>query len=106
MTMPRPISRLNDLRNVSSPDGLGVADQRQHGPAPVRVGLQLGDLLGLERGLRAGDDQEGEVVGDRVLDQVELEHLVADGGQPCLARCRAPGSGGWRRRSTARRGRW
>ena len=51
------------------------------GPPRFGVGLQLGELIGFEWLLGASDDQEREVFGDRVLDQVQLDHLAADRGQ-------------------------
>ena len=70
------------LEEVVQPGRLGIADQCQDGPSLVGVGLELGHFVGFERALRAGDDQQGQVVGDRVAIEVELDWLAADGGQP------------------------
>ena len=70
------------LEEVVQARGLGVAEQGQDRAAAVRVGLELGDLLGLERVSGPDDAEQGEVVGDGVLEQVEVQGFATDGGQP------------------------
>ena len=53
------------LEELVQPGRFGIADQCQDGLSLVGVGLELGHLVGFERDLRAGDDQQCQVVGNR-----------------------------------------
>ena len=82
----QPLAQLDVERpeEVVEARRLGVAEHRQHRPASVGVRLQTRGFLGLERVLGTGHDDELDVVGDRVLQQVQRDDFVAVRRHPRL----------------------